>query len=1001
MPDVDLRIRIKADGTAELVEVKDKLNEVHDGAEHAHGALERLEELLSGNVKGALEGVAEGMGGVAVGFAAAGFVAFELAEKFADTFNALQNLHVATGLNVATLGAWKETAAVTGVSADTMALSMQRLGAQIEAGSEKAAEGARLLGIEFADLKAAGPDERLDMIAAAVAKVGTESDTAQAAVKDLFGKGGLGLLPALSQDAVDYREHIHELVTSILGDEATAATEAKAWKESVNTVEVAFQSVLLRMGQAIVEAPKLGAAWKAALEESGFGKAIGLNFNGKGPFEEGGAFGPAASDHVESGPSTQEKFVHDANAALLAHRPDFVGPLPGLADEEGMSVTGLTTEQQLQNEADALKEKERMAEWSARIDQQWEDEHRRFLDRDASADEEWTRKHNEQWARYKEANAKAGNREFAQFTRQAIEDADNKAREEKQAIDDLARSWANLGSDMKAAAGLLQDFGASAHSVGVEAFSALAQGADIMARSIKNGQLSFADMATAAGSMFKAGKSEGAGGILSSGLEGAEIGSMFGPMGAAIGAGAGVLMSGLGALFGGKSEAEKIGEDLGHAVSAGLVKAISDTQEKDHISRTLAEYLNADQIMQETGDASKVFDLMNATKLGAVNGKEGIDELSKAFTDLKTAADGGSVSSEAAMVKMIQRARELGESIPALDAAVKAMAEDAVENLADLVGGQGSSFTKGKDGKATIGGSITADQASADSDIFGVAFNMMSAQDGVVAAAEAMQGSIDDLVAKLPAGSALTGGAAEAAYYSELAKNPLYAGANKSAVAAARIDKDAVDSGYASDVTGKAFSATAVGDYNQAYAAAGGAAGGDQSRIAAEQAVLPLLTQLQKDSALGIKISPEAKNLLAQANKDGMLPALDVQTQQLGYLKDIAENTGGARANGSAAADTKGADTGAGTSTAGTVIPKGFNFSANTGFTGGGSAVLDAAIGGLPAAQENVRVALAGVAGNTKEVSDGIGGLHDAILQLPNADAIARALVSAMQARGM
>jgi hypothetical protein len=40
-------------------------------------------------------------------------------------------------------------------------------------------------------------------------------------------------------------------------------------------------------------------------------------------------------------------------------------------------------------------------------------------------------------------------------------------------------------------------------------------------------------------------------------------------------------------------------------------------------------------------------------------------------------------------------------------------------------------------------------------------------------------------------------------------------------------------------------------------------------------------------------ISDQSKAIIAQAQEDGQAPALDIATQQLGYLKIIASNTGG------------------------------------------------------------------------------------------------------------
>ena len=71
------------------------------------------------------------------------------------------------------------------------------------------------------------------------------------------------------------------------------------------------------------------------------------------------------------------------------------------------------------------------------------------------------------------------------------------------------------------------------------------------------------------------------------------------------------------------------------------------------------------------------------------------------------------------------------------------------------------------------------------------------------------------------------------------------------------------------------------------------------------KAVLPELTQLQKDQAMGAKLTPEEMDLLAKAQAEGLLPMKDIQTQQLETLRGIEKNTGG-KATGTPNAGTGG-----------------------------------------------------------------------------------------------
>lgn len=947
------------DAPAGLKALTEHTQSLGEQAEHAAGILEggfgqALSHLSQAMGPGAVEALA--LGGAIF---TVGAVAFEAAEKFADTFNALQNLHIATGLSVSTLAAWKDTASVTGVSAELVATSMQRLGAQIETGSKKAVEGAQLLGISFEELKAAGPDERMDMIAAAVAKVGTESDTAQAAVKDLFGKAGLGLLPALSADAVQYREHIHELVTSILGDEASAASEAKEWKESVNTVEVAFESLALRMGRGIVEAPKLvdnlfgeGAVAKVenfikktspfflALEGAkwamGGGEGVsdaerkahadnqrilaadtgttkeppkyignaklgeGLSVSYEQGAEEWKAKDEAAAKYaatlVTISKALDDFYAGTAHSNSVRLDQSLLGPNPDdlniqmgrLAFQvEQVGGAGALTDAQLAHTVTTLENLRNTGGDNAYA-----------LGLLADAEGEASDRGLEVGDTYETVSGSAkqlaeDHKELGKSITEAAADAKLAAKEEQEAIQQLSDAYGGLEKLMRASAGALQDFGASAHSVGVEAFSALASGAQTIQQNsgaierMKDGTASTGDkmqLAAAgiqtAGSMFKAGKEQGAGGVLGSTLQGAEMGAAFGPWGAAIGAGAGLLVSGIGALFGGETEQQKIGHDIGDNVSSGLLDAIANTETKDKVSRVLAEMLNSDAIFQETGKTDKIFDLLNAVKLGAVNAKEGVAELGKAFLDLQTAAAGGSVTSEAAMVKMILRAKELGEHIPEIDAAVAKMAQDAEGKLQAFLDGQ-------RIGEKGV--SVSTGQAAANNEIFNAVWDANIASQGIIGATQAMQKSIESLVKQ---GSPLTGGAATAALTAELLKNKDFAAAASGAGAGGDIAKDLLQSGNMSQKTLDAFGTSTTSFYQQALTAAKAQVGADGKQIdlataqhEATLATLPMLAQMQHAQEMGLKLSPDMKDMLTAAAAD--LPANTLAEQSL----DVAKQT--------------------------------------------------------------------------------------------------------------
>jgi hypothetical protein len=897
VPDVDLRIRIRADGSAELVKTRDDLKEVGEQASKTQEQLDKFAEAL---LKGAGLGAGFSIGEkVADGLMEAGAAFVEATERAFEFSHQIELLAEKTGIGTT---AWQEfdaAAKMSGTTIDSVASLITKMDATLEKGSG----GFQQLGLDIAALKAESPEQAFRETAEALAGVGDAMERV-AIAKEIFGKAGADAIPFIESMAEGERiAHQFGLVLSEEDVKATADLTAAGKELSIVWDGLVRQFVAGAAGGG--DAKKAIDDMAPAIQAGGelfryYGEQIAFAAqSGKALVEWATSAGSMDGGILKYIKDSDFQNYNTKGNGRFASAP---------AEKLPESIDAVPIDPAQQKAADAriqARKDEQAAE------EKWETWHEGFIARDYAADVKWVERHNEQWKKFL-ANPQGMDTDQVSMVWDSLVKNGEKAKAKLVEEGDVVEVGNGLWERRRVAVGealdaeheatkkateALQDH-LDAVEAEIAAFDRLGQSLDAIGSTIGGklggiigggGGLSKAiggaGGITGLGSLF----TDEAGGIFNNGAdEEGNGGSMMvqafnivGALGKALpiaGAALGIAKS-IASLFGGKSEAEKIADDFGGAITDELAKKIADTESKDHVSRALAEMLNAADIFEQTGDTSKIFDLMNAEKLGAVNAKEGIDELGKAFTDLKTAADSGSVASEAAMVKMIQRARELGESIPAIDAAMKGFADDAQKNLADFIGGQGKS--------------ISGSQAGADSQIVSDVFALESSQNGVVAAAEAMQSSIDELTSKLPAGSSLTGGAAEAAYYGELAKNKDYAGANKTAVAAARIDKDLVDSGYASQATTDAFGTTATNSYNQAYAAAGGPGGGDQARIAAEQAVLPLLTQLQKDAALGIKISPDAKALLAQAQKDGTLPALDVATQSLGYLKIIAANTGG------------------------------------------------------------------------------------------------------------
>jgi TP901 family phage tail tape measure protein len=364
---------------------------------------------------------------------------------------------------------------------------------------------------------------------------------------------------------------------------------------------------------------------------------------------------------------------------------------------------------------------------------------------------------------------------------------------------------------------------------------------------------------------------------------------------------------------------EDVGKSWGVSISESTAKAIEETEKTKGVGRQMAELLNLDKIVDESGFNSSHFskeinNLMEAIANGVVPAKDGIDQLGKAFKDMKEAADGGDVSSEIAMVNMINRAKELNQIIPAMSDAIKGMVTEAANRLADFYGGMGSSFDS--EGKMT--GPVSKEQAGANMQIFSATFEAKAASEGVIQAALSMKDAYEAMRRTLPEGQAVSPDVARAMHISELIESsPLYRGAAESGAAGGAVAKNLIDSGNMSQKTVDAFGVTAQALMAQAMT------GSQMDRIASEQAILPVLTQLQHAQMMGAKLAPEAQAMLTQAEIDGILPLKTVQDQQLEVQRQIRDNTAGGFRGGSS--NSNGAGGGSSTSGYGT----GFGGSAN------------------------------------------------------------------------
>lgn len=194
-------------------------------------------------------------------------------------------------------------------------------------------------------------------------------------------------------------------------------------------------------------------------------------------------------------------------------------------------------------------------------------------------------------------------------------------------------------------------------------------------------------------------------------------------------------------------------------------------------------------------------------------------------------------------------------------------------------------------------------------------FEANVALDGLIIASEKTKEAFDALNAGLPAGTNLFGGAARASQINTLLEtSPLFKGAAQTGAAGGKVLGGLFDAGALNQDTVSAFDTTLKNNMDQAVAGTAGLDLSPEERVRlAEEANLPLLTEMQHARLAGLKLSPETENILAQAEADGLLPALSVAEQSLQVqreIRDAIRSGGGANPH-----NTNSSNTGAGSGT--------------------------------------------------------------------------------------
>jgi len=209
---------------------------------------------------------------------------------------------------------------------------------------------------------------------------------------------------------------------------------------------------------------------------------------------------------------------------------------------------------------------------------------------------------------------------------------------EKHRVEELVATWENLGDVLGGLGDLFEALGGRADSTIGGMLSSANQATDIIARTQKQGYLSFGDMLGGASSIAKSKNP------LAGALEGGMVGAQFGPQGAVIGAGIGALLGFAGKAV--KTESQKIAADVGRDFGVTISDELAKSIEKSGKGRFDGALMHLREIMDTAGGVGKfgagkaadaLHDVFSAVDRGTMSLEEASSVFDETFGDIAAA----------------------------------------------------------------------------------------------------------------------------------------------------------------------------------------------------------------------------------------------------------------------------------------------------------------------------------------------------------------------------
>jgi hypothetical protein len=261
VPKVQINVSVNDDGTVVLGKMADGFEVLGKKAKESQGFIDDFgKALLGGAGLGAGFSLAKasadaffgaiGNVGEAIGSATKEVVA--MVTHLTEVGSALTDMADRTGVSTTQLQQLKYAGSVVGVSLDDAGVAMSKMQKNIVEGST----AFQRLGLNLADIRKMDPATAFTQIGAAIAKLPTSMQQTTAAM-EIFGKGGVSVLPLLKENFKDLAAEAEKL--GIVLDESTVAA-ADNLGDQATKLASAWEAVKNQFAAALVESGVLESA---------------------------------------------------------------------------------------------------------------------------------------------------------------------------------------------------------------------------------------------------------------------------------------------------------------------------------------------------------------------------------------------------------------------------------------------------------------------------------------------------------------------------------------------------------------------------------------------------------------------------------------------------------------------------------------------------------------------------------------------------------------------